>query len=112
VQLGGDIDKLLRGAGAFFAVYALCVHFEPFSGGRSWRERASAIVLYLTLAMAAILCGVVFVEYTLSHSVSDWPTLIEATVLLLVATVIYVLVRRTRRPVADLPNTESGSHAA
>lgn len=33
-QLGGDIDKLLRGAGLFFGLYAACVHFEPFSEGK------------------------------------------------------------------------------
>jgi len=30
-QVGGDIDKLLRGAGLFFGLYAAAVHFEPFS---------------------------------------------------------------------------------
>jgi uncharacterized membrane protein len=106
-QLGGDIDKLLRGAGAFFLIYALSVHFEPFSGGHGWRERASLIVLYVAVAIAAILGGVVFVEYTLSHSVSGWPTLIEAAFLLLATTVIYVLVRRKRTGRADAANTES-----
>jgi hypothetical protein len=75
-QLGGDINKLLRGAGAFFLIYALSVHFEPFSKGHGWQELGSAIVLYITVAIASILGGVVFVEYTLSHSVSGWPTLI------------------------------------
>jgi hypothetical protein len=111
-QLGGDVDKLLRGAGAFFAIYARSVHFEPFSGGHGWRERASLIVLYVAVAIAAILSGVVFVEYTLSHSVSGWPTLIEAALLLLATTVLYVLVRRKRKPVADPPNTESEAGGA
>jgi hypothetical protein len=111
-HLEGDIDQLLRGAGAFFAVYALCVHFEPFSGGHGWQERASAIVLYVAIALASILAGVVFVEYILSHNVSGWPTLIKATLLLLATTVVYVVVRRQRKPTADLPNTESESSAA
>ena len=106
-QLGGDINKLLRGAGAFFLIYALFVHFEPFSGGHGWRERASLIALYVAVAIAAILSGVVFVEYTLSHSVSGWPTLIESAFLLLATTVIYVLVRRKRTRGADAVNTES-----
>jgi hypothetical protein len=105
-QLGGDIDKLLRGAGAFFLIYALSVHFEPFSGGHGWTERASLIVLYVAVAIAAILGGVVFVEYTLSHSVSGWPTLIEATFFLLAATVIYLLVRKNNRRRADPANAE------
>jgi len=105
-QLGGDIDKLLRGAGAFFAIYALCVHFEPFSGGHGWRERASLIALYVAVAIAAILSGVVFVEYTLSHSVSGWPTLIKSAFLLLATTVIYILVRR-KSTRADAATTES-----
>ncbi len=111
-HLEADIDKLLRGAGAFFAIYALCVHFEPFSGGHGWQERASAIVLYITVAIASILGGVVFVEYTLSHSVSGWPTLIKAALLLLVAAVVYIVVKRKRKSTADLPNTESESTEA
>jgi hypothetical protein len=106
-HLEGDIDKLLRGAGAFFAIYALCVHFEPFSGGHGWQQRASAIGLYVTVAMASALAGVVFVEYTLSHSVSGWPTLIKAALLLLVATVIYILVRRKRTRRASAANAQS-----
>jgi hypothetical protein len=111
-QLGGDIDKLLRGAGAFFLIYALSVHFEPFSRGYGWRERASLIVLYVAVAIAAILGGVVFVEYTLSHSVSGWPTLIKAAFLLLATTVIYVLVKRKNRRTADLASTESEAPGA
>jgi hypothetical protein len=111
-HLEGDIDKLLRGAGAFFAVYALCVHFDPFSGGHGWQERASAIVLYITVALASILGGVVFVEYTLNHSVSGWPTLIWAASLLLVTAAVYIVVRRRRKPTADLANTESASPEA
>lgn len=90
----------------------LFVHFEPFSKGHGWQERASAVVLYITLAIASILGGVVFVEYTLSHSVSGWPTLIWAALLLLVATVLYGVVRRKRKPTADLANTESESPEA
>jgi hypothetical protein len=108
-QLGGDIDKLLRGAGAFFLIYALSVHFEPFSGGHGWQERASAIGLYITVAIASTLGGVVFVEYTLSHSVSGWPTLIEAASLLLVATLIYILVRRKRKRPADSAHVDGVS---
>ena len=105
-QLEGDIDKLLRGAGAFFGIYALCVHFEPFSAGQGWRERGSAIVLYLTVAFAAILGGVVFVEYTLSRSVSGGPILIKAVVVVLVAYGIYWFVRRSRPGAGDDPTLE------
>jgi hypothetical protein len=96
-HLQGDIDKLLRGAGFFFGLYAACVHFEPFSKGHGWRELGSAIALYISVAIAAILGGVVSVEYSLSHSVSGWPTLIKATLLLLAALILYFLVRR-RKP--------------
>lgn len=106
-QLGGDIDKLLRGAGLFFGLYAACVHFEPFSEGNGWRERASAIILYITVALAAMLGGVVFVEYTLTSSVSGWSTLIKVALLLLVACALYWLVRRPRA--ADSTNLKRGS---
>ncbi len=95
-QLGGDIDKLFRGAGLFFGLYAAAVHFEPFSAGDGWRERSSAVLLYITVAFVAILGGVMFVEYTLSGSVSSWPTLIKAALLLLVASLLHWLVRRPR----------------
>lgn len=111
-QLGGDIDKLLRGAGVFFAIYALCVHFEPFAGGHGWQEHASAVGLYITVAIASTLGGVVFVEYTLSHSVNGWPTLITAAFLLLTAALINVLVRRKTTRRADPANTESQSPGA
>jgi len=103
-QLGGDIDKLLWGAGLFFGLYAACVHFEPFSEGSGWQERGSAIILYIAVALAAMLGGVVFVEYTLSHSVSSWPTLIKVALLLLVTCILYWIVRRPRA--ADSTNVE------
>jgi hypothetical protein len=108
-QLGGDIDKLLWGAGLFFGLYAACVHFEPFSEGHGWRERGSAIILYVAVAFAAILSGLVFVEYTLSHSVSSWPTLIKTAVAVLVAYGIYWFVRRSRPGVGDDPTLEGGA---
>jgi hypothetical protein len=105
-QLGGDIDKLLRGAGLFFGLYAACVHFEPFSKGHGWREHMSAIVLYIAVALAAMLGGVVFVEYTLSHSVSGWSTLIKAALAVLVAYGLYWFVRRSRQGAVEDANFE------
>jgi hypothetical protein len=96
-QLGGDIHKLLRGAGYFFAIYALCVHFEPFSDGHGWRERGSAIFLYLAVAITSTFVGIVLVEYTLTEAVSAWSTLIVATVLMVPAGGFYWFVRRSRR---------------
>jgi hypothetical protein len=108
-QLGGDIDKLLWGAGFFFGLYAACVHFEPFSEGEGWRERGSAMILYVAVALAAMLGGVVFVEYTLSHSVSSWPTLVKAALLLLVACLLYWLARRSKPDTTDDPTLEGGT---
>jgi hypothetical protein len=105
-QLGGDIDKLLRGAGLFFGLYAAAVHFEPFSAGNGWRERSSAVLLYVTVASVAILGGVMFVEYTLSHSVSGGPTLIKAALLLLVACLLRWLAWRSKPGTADEPILE------
>lgn len=78
-QLGSEVDKLLRGAGVFFAIYAMCIHFEPFAGGEGWRERGTAIILYISVVVAAVLGGLVFVEYTLNNSVESWSTLVRAT---------------------------------
>lgn len=108
-QLGGDIDKLLRGAGLFFGLYAACVHFEPFSEGHGWRERGSAMILYVTVAIAAILGGVVSVEYALTSSVSGGPILIKASVVALVAYGIYVFARRSRPSTGDDPTIEGGT---
>jgi hypothetical protein len=107
-QLESDIDKLLRGAGAFFGIYALCVHFEPFSEGHGWRERGSAILLYITVAFAAILSGLVFVEYTLNRRVSGGPILIKAVVVALVAYGIYLFARRSEPSAGDDPSLEGG----
>jgi hypothetical protein len=104
-QLGGDIDKLLRGAGAFFAIYALCVHFEPFSKGHGWRERGSAMILYVTVALVAMLGGVVFVEYTLSGSVGSWPTLIKAAPAVLGALGLSWLARTPKADSASVGDT-------
>jgi hypothetical protein len=100
-QLGGDIDKLLRGAGFFFALYAACVHFEPFSEGHGWRERSSAVLLYITLASVAVLGGVTFIEYTLSHDVNSGPTVIKAVLLLLAACLLRWLTGRSKPGAAD-----------
>jgi hypothetical protein len=100
-QLGGDIDKLLRGAGVIFGIYAAFVHFEPFSHGEGWREIGSAMLLYLAVAVAAVLGGVVCVEYTLTGSVESWPILIEAILVVVGACGIYVFVRRSRGPSAS-----------
>jgi hypothetical protein len=102
-QLGSDIDKLLRGAGLFFGLYAAAVHFEPFSGGNGWRERSSAVLLYITVASVAILGGVICVEYTLSHNVSSGPTLIKATLLLLVACLLRWLTWRSKPDATNKP---------
>jgi hypothetical protein len=109
-HLEGDIDKLLRVAGAFFAAYALCVHFGPFSKGHGWRELGSAILLYLAVAIAATLGGVVLVEYTLSHNVNSGPTLIKVTLLLLAACLLRWLTWRSRPGAADDdPTLEGGA---
>ena len=108
-QLGSDIDKLLRGAGLFFGLYAAAVHFEPFSGGNGWRERSSAVFLYIMVASVAILGGVMFVEYTLSHSVSSGPTLVKAALLLLVACLLRWLTWRSKPGTLDDPTLEGGT---
>jgi hypothetical protein len=95
-QLGGDIDKLLRGAGVIFGVYAAFVHFEPFSHGEDWREIGSAIFLYLAVAVAAVLGGVICVEYTLTGRVESWFTLVEMVSAIASACGIYVFVGRSR----------------
>lgn len=69
-QLGSDIDKLLRGSGIFFTIYAGCVHFEPFSETEGSLERGVAIFLYSVVAAGAITLGAAFVEYTLNGSIS------------------------------------------
>jgi hypothetical protein len=104
-QLGSDVHNLLRGAGFFFVTYALFVHFEPFSEGRNWRERASAIFLYLTLAITSAFGGVVLVEYTLTEAVHAGTTLIEVTVLMVLACGLYWFARRSR------PGTTDSAHA-
>jgi hypothetical protein len=98
-QLGGDIDKLLRGAGVIFGVYAAFVHFEPFSSGEGWREVGSAMLLYVAVAVAGVLGGVVCVEYTLEGNVESWVTLIEMILVVASACGIYVFVRRSRASV-------------
>ena len=108
-QLGGDIDKLLWGAGLFFGLYAACVHFEPFSEGQGWRERGSAMILYVAVAFAAMLGGVVCVEYSLSGSVSSWPMLLKVALLLLVACVLYWLARRSKPSITDDPTLAGGA---
>jgi CBS-domain-containing membrane protein len=65
--------------------------------------------LYITVAIVAILGGVVFVEYTLSHSVSSWPTLIKAASLLLVAYALYWLARRSKPGTVDESTLEGGT---
>jgi hypothetical protein len=100
-HLEGDIDKLLRGAGLFFGLYAAAVHFEPFSGGSGWRERSSAVLLYATVASVAILGGLMFVEYILSHNVSSGPTLVKAVLLLLAACLLRWLTWRSKPGAAD-----------
>jgi hypothetical protein len=105
-QLGGDIHLLLRGAGFFFAIYALCVHFEPFSQGHNWRERGTAIFLYLAVAITSLLGGVVLVEYTLTKAVHAWTTLIEVAVLMVVAGGFYWFARRSRPGTTDSEHVE------
>ncbi len=100
-QLGGDVDKLLRGAGLILAVYAGFVHFEPFSHGVGWREIGSGILLYLAVALSAVLVGVIFVEYMLTGSVESWVTLVEIISAVASTGGIYVFVRRSRRPSAS-----------
>ncbi len=104
-QLGSDIHNLLRGAGFFFATYALFVHFEPFSKGHNWRELSSAIFLYLTVAITSTFGGVVLVEYTLTKAVHARTTLIEMAVLMVVACGLYWFTRRSR------PGTTDSEHA-
>jgi hypothetical protein len=100
-QLGSDVHNLLRGAGFFFVTYALFVHFEPFFEGRNWRERASAIFLYLTLAITSAFGGVVLVEYTLTKAVHAGTMLIAVAVLMVVACGLYVFTRRSRPGTTD-----------
>lgn len=100
-QLGRDIHNLLRGAGLFFATYALFVHFEPFAEGHGWRERGSAIFLYLAVAITSTFGGVVLVEYTLTKAVHASTTLIEGAVLIVFACGLYWFARRSRRAPKD-----------
>jgi hypothetical protein len=106
-QLGGDIDKLLRGAGLIFGTYAVFVHFEPFSDGEGWREVGSAILLYVALAAAAVLGGIVCVEYTLDGNVGGWSTFMEMIVPVVGAYGIYRFTRRSR-----VASVEAGSAEA
>lgn len=106
-QLGGDIDKLLRGAGLIFGVYAAFVHFEPFSDGEGWREVGSAILLYVALAVAAVLGGVVCVEYTLNGSVGGRSIFVEMIVPVLSAYGIYRFMRRSRVASVEAGLTEA-----
>jgi len=105
-QLGSDVHNLLRGAGFFFAIYALFVHFEPFAEDRNWRERGSAIFLYLALAITSLFAGVVLVEYTLTKAVHARTTLIEMAVLMVVAGGLRWLARRSRRGITDSAHAE------
>jgi hypothetical protein len=105
-QLEGDIDKLLCGAGFFFGLYAVCVHFEPFSAGKGWRERISIGILYLAVALAPVLGGVVLVEYTLSGSVGGRRALAKAALLLVAAFALYWFVRRSKPGTTDDPTLE------
>ncbi len=61
------------------------------------------MILYVAVAFAAVLSGAVFVEYTLTSSVSGWSILIEAAVAVLVAYGIYGFVRRSRPSAGDDP---------
>lgn len=100
-QLGGDVDKLLRGAGLILAVYAGFVHFEPFSHGVGWREIGAAILLYLAVAVSAVLVGFIFVEYALTGTVESWVTLVEIISAVASTGGIYVFARRSRRAPAS-----------
>ncbi len=105
-QLGGEIDKLLRGAGVIFGVYAAFVHFEPFSDGQGWREVGSAMILYVAVGVAAVLGGVVCVEYTLDGSVSSWPILMEMIVPVVSAYGVYRFVRRLQGATGEVETAE------
>ncbi len=105
-QLGGEIDKLLRGAGVIFGVYAAFVHFEPFSDGEGWREVGSAMLLYVAVAVAAVLSGVICVEYTLDGSVGSWRIFMEMIVPVVSAYGIYRFVRRLQRAVGEVETAE------
>ncbi len=111
-QLGGDVDKLLRGAGFILAVYAGFVHFEPFSHGVGWREIGSAILLYLAVALSAVLAGVIFVEYMLTGSVESWVTLVEIISAVASTGGIYVFVRRSRAAIGQFTRRCRSSRAA
>ncbi len=100
-QLGSDVHQLLRGAGVLIGIYALSVHFEPFSEGHNWRERGSAIFLYVAVAITSLLGGVVLVEYTLTKGVHAGTTLIEMAVLMAVAGGFYVFARRSKPGTTD-----------
>jgi hypothetical protein len=100
-QLGSDVHQLLRGAGVLIGVYAAFVHFEPFAEGHNWRERGSAIFLYVAVAITSLLGGVVLVEYTLTKAVHAGTTLIEVTVLMVLAGGLYVFARRSRPGTTD-----------
>jgi hypothetical protein len=105
-QLGGDIDKLLRTAAVLIGVYAALVHFEPFADGHDWRERGSAIFLYLTIAITSVFGGVVLVEYTLTKAVHAGTTLIAVAALMVVAWGFYVFTRRSRPGTMDSEGVE------
>jgi len=101
-QLGGEIDKLLRGAGVIFGVYAAFVHFEPFSDGEGWREVGSAMLLYVAVGVAAVLGGVVCVEYTLDGSVGSWSSFMKMIVPVVGSYGIYRFARRLRGAVGEV----------
>ncbi len=105
-QLGSDVDKLLRTAGVLIGVYAALVHFEPFSDGHGWRERGSAILLYVAVAITSVLAGVALVEYTLTKAVDAGTMLIAGFVLMVVAYGLNVFARRSRSGTRDSAHAE------
>jgi hypothetical protein len=108
-QLSAEIDRLLRVAAFIFIIYALYVHFEPFSPAKARLELAFAVILYLALFLAAALIGVVIVEYTAHHKFSVGPVFIESIAVVLVASPSVVLVAS---PFYCLVRKQTATHPA
>lgn len=98
-QLGAGVNKLLYAAAVFLLLYALYVHYEPFFDDGSRLRCAVAGLLYLDVAVASAIGGVVLVEYMLANSVQNSPLLLISAGIIAPLLVLYLLAwRYSQRP--------------
>jgi NhaP-type Na+/H+ or K+/H+ antiporter len=74
----------------------------------SSRSSVEALITVVAFAMGGYAYGSLYIVLH-RHLEAD---IIKAALLLLVATVVYIVVRRKSKPTSDLPNTESESPEA